>query len=182
MVIHSDYLATPYAINKLTAEYYCKFYSENFGVSPIVIGRYFNVFGPGDVPGKYRNVIPNFISRILEDKEIVCYGDGSDTRSYSYIDDIVNMTLFVTSNCSSKYEVINLGDHHYEKSILEIISCIERSINVKAKITYLPVREWEDCKNRSCDNTKLLNIGFNDWSSKSFDEKIDETVEFIKGL
>ena len=61
----SLHLDTPYQIHKLLGELYCNYFHNYYGL-PIAIARYFNVYGPGEVPGKYRNVIPNFIENLAE--------------------------------------------------------------------------------------------------------------------
>ncbi len=72
-------LETPYAISKLCGEQYARFYYSFHGLK-IVILRYFNAYGPGDPPGRYRNVMPNFMYLALKGKPLVITGTGEETR------------------------------------------------------------------------------------------------------
>ena len=82
------HLTTPYQINKMTGEMYNNFYHHHFNL-PIVNCRFFNSYGPGEVPGQYRNVIPNFIYWAMQGKSLPITGDGSETRDFTYVLDLV---------------------------------------------------------------------------------------------
>src|SRR2546426_2064539 len=88
----SLHLDTPYQITKLLGELYCNFYNDYYGL-PVVIARFFNVYGPGEVPGKYRNVIPNFIYKALKGQPLPITGTGEETRDWTYVSDIVDGIL-----------------------------------------------------------------------------------------
>ena len=80
---------SPYAISKLTGEYYCQVFTNVYGLSTISL-RYFNVYGPRQDPSSdYAAVIPKFINRILNGKPPVIYGDGKQTRDFTFIKDVV---------------------------------------------------------------------------------------------
>jgi len=81
---------SPYAIQKLTAEQYCKTFHDLFGLETIVL-RYFNVFGPRQDPqSQYSAVIPKFINAMLADESPVINGDGEHSRDFTYIDNVVH--------------------------------------------------------------------------------------------
>lgn len=88
----SLHLDTPYQITKLLGELYCNFFYNCYGL-PVAIARYFNVYGPGEIPGKYRNVIPNFIWWALHKKPLPITGTGEETRDFTFVGDIVDGTL-----------------------------------------------------------------------------------------
>ena len=89
---------SPYAIAKLTSEYYCNVFSKIFNL-PTVVLRYFNVYGPRQDPnGEYAAVIPKFITNVLNDKPLVIYGDGLQTRDFIYIDDVVKTNILAAEN------------------------------------------------------------------------------------
>src|SRR5438046_1859638 len=88
----SIHLDTPYQITKLLGELYCNFYHDFYRL-PVVIARFFNVYGPGEIPGKYRNVIPNFIYHALKHEPLPITGTGEETRDWTYVSDIVDGTL-----------------------------------------------------------------------------------------
>ena len=73
---------------KMTGEMYANFYFHHYGLK-IVNCRFFNSFGPGEVPGQYRNVIPNFIYWSMQDKSLPLTGTGDETRDFTYVLDLV---------------------------------------------------------------------------------------------
>src|SRR5439155_2073223 len=84
---------SPYAVNKLAGEQYCKVFSLVYGL-PTVALRYFNVFGPNQDPtSQYAAVIPAFITAMLEGKQPTIYGDGLQSRDFSYIDNVISANL-----------------------------------------------------------------------------------------
>lgn len=84
---------SPYAVSKLSGEYYCRVFSEVYGLSTIIL-RYFNVFGPKQDPNsEYSAVIPKFITRILQGKPPIIYGDGQQTRDFTFVGDIVKANI-----------------------------------------------------------------------------------------
>ena len=84
---------SPYAVSKLAGEYYCRVFSEVFGLSTVAL-RYFNVFGPRQDPqSDYAAVIPRFITRILENEPPIIHGDGKQTRDFTYVSDVVQANV-----------------------------------------------------------------------------------------
>lgn len=84
---------SPYAVNKLTGEEYCKVFARVYGL-PTVALRYFNVFGPRQDPkSQYAAVIPAFASMMLKGEEPTIYGDGLQTRDFTYVSNVVNANL-----------------------------------------------------------------------------------------
>jgi len=89
---------SPYAVSKLTGEYYCQVFTEIYGLSTISL-RYFNVYGPRQDPSsEYAAVIPRFINRVLNGKPPVIYGDGEQTRDFSFVKDIVNANILASES------------------------------------------------------------------------------------
>ena len=85
---------SPYAVSKLVGEYYCRVFTEVYGL-PAVSLRYFNVYGPWQDPSsEYAAVIPNFISRVLNCKSPIVFGDGKQTRDFTFVRDVVNANTF----------------------------------------------------------------------------------------
>jgi len=135
-----------YAVTKLTAEYYCRLFYSLYGLETISL-RYFNVFGRRQNPDSiYSAVIPIFIKNISGGKTPVIYGDGSQTRDFTYIDNVVYANLLAVStedkntfgnyynvacgNNISLNEIIDLLSAHYKKEISPIYSG-ERTGDVK---------------------------------------------------
>jgi len=103
----------PYSLHKLIGEEYCKMFSDLWGLGTISL-RYFNVYGPRMNPDSpYANLLPKFIKLFSEDKTPVINGDGTHSRDFTYISDVVEATLLAAGS-SITGEVFNIG---YGKSI-----------------------------------------------------------------
>jgi UDP-glucose 4-epimerase len=109
---------SPYAVGKITGEYYCKLYSELYGLATVAF-RYFNVFGSRQDPNsQYAAVIPKFITAMIEGKSPTIFGDGFQTRDFVHIDNVVEANLLaatLTGNISGLYncacgEAVTLND------------------------------------------------------------------------
>jgi nucleoside-diphosphate-sugar epimerase len=84
---------SPYAVNKVSMEYYCRVFCQRFALSTVSL-RYFNVFGPRQDPDSpYAAVIPKFIFSLLHDQRPVIYGDGAQARDFTYVDNVVAANL-----------------------------------------------------------------------------------------
>ena len=100
---------SPYAVGKLTGEYYCSVFHEVYGLETISL-RYFNVFGPQQDPtSQYAAAIPAFVTAILKDKPPTIYGDGEQSRDFTYIDNVVEANLLAARAKQTKGEVINIA-------------------------------------------------------------------------
>ena len=101
-------LYTPYQVTKMLGELYTNYF-YNLYEMPIVNARFFNSYGPGEAPGKYRNVIPNFFFWAMSKKPLPITGTGEETRDFTYVGDIVNGLLAMAHYDEAVGESINLG-------------------------------------------------------------------------
>jgi nucleoside-diphosphate-sugar epimerase len=100
---------SPYAAAKLVGEYYCSVFYQVFGLETISL-RYFNVFGPQQDPkSQYAAAIPAFVTAILKDKPPTIYGDGEQSRDFTYIDNVVDANLLAARAKHTEGEVINIA-------------------------------------------------------------------------
>ena len=100
---------SPYAVSKLSAEWYVRTIGELSGVETICL-RIFNAYGPGQrIPPAHPPVIPNFIRQSLQNGTLIFHGDGSQTRDYVYVDDVVNALVSAGSVQEFEAPVINIG-------------------------------------------------------------------------
>ncbi len=100
---------SPYAAAKLVGEYYCSVFYKVFGLETISL-RYFNVFGPHQDPAsQYAAAIPAFVTAILKDKPPTVYGDGEQSRDFTYVDNVVEANLLAARAKQTKGEVINIA-------------------------------------------------------------------------
>jgi nucleoside-diphosphate-sugar epimerase len=134
-------LHTPYQVTKLLGELYTNYYHNLYNL-PIVNARFFNVYGPGEVPGKYRNVIPNFLYWAMNKKELPITGDGTETRDWTYVDDILNGLLAMGIREEAIGEAINLGSGK-EHTVIEMANVVNRITNNKAGVKYVERRDWD---------------------------------------
>jgi nucleoside-diphosphate-sugar epimerase len=101
---------SPYAVAKLVGEYYARVFTRVYGLETFSL-RYFNVFGPRQDPGsQYSGVVSLFISALLTNKRPVIYGDGEQSRDFTYIDNVVDANLKAASATSGPGQVINIAN------------------------------------------------------------------------
>src|SRR6266550_4752913 len=101
---------SPYAVAKLVGEYYCQVFSRVYGLETVSL-RYFNVFGPRQDPSsQYSGVISRFISALLSNQRPVIYGDGEQSRDFTYIDNVVAANLKAAETTKGIGQVINIAN------------------------------------------------------------------------
>jgi UDP-glucose 4-epimerase len=152
----SLYLDTPYQINKLVGELYCNYF-HNYYKLPVAIARYFNVYGPGEVPGQYRNVIPNFIWWALHERPLPITGTGEETRDYTFVDDIVDGTLRMGAAEAAVGEAVNLASEA-ETKVIDLACWINELTGNKAGIVYKSRREWDKVVRRKASIEKARKL------------------------
>ena len=123
---------SPYGVSKLAAEHLVKAYVENFNL-PVIMLRYFTVYGPKQRPDM---AIMKFVIKSILKRPITIYGDGTQKRDFTFIDDIVNATIS-SINVSKPGEIINIGGGEVI-SIRKVISILENISEYKPKILYKP--------------------------------------------
>jgi len=141
---------SPYAVSKLTAEYYCNVFTKIFHL-PTVVLRYFNVYGPRQDPvSEYAAVIPKFITNIFNDTPPVIYGDGLQTRDFTFIDDVIKINILAAeSNVTGIFNVAG----GKQISINELAKTIMTLSNKNLKIEYKEARPG-DIKHSLADISK----------------------------
>lgn len=137
----SIHLHTPYQVTKLLGELYTNYFYDLYQL-PIVNARFFNVFGPGEVPGKYRNVIPNFMYWAMNGQALPITGDGSETRDWTYVGDIVNGLLAMGLADKAIGEAINLGSEK-EHRVADMARMVNELAGNKAGIKFVERRNWD---------------------------------------
>ena len=138
-------LHTPYQVTKLIGELYTNYFHNLYDL-PIVNARFFNVFGPGEVPGKYRNVIPNFMYWAMTNQALPITGDGTETRDWTYVDDIVNGLMAMGIVEEAVGEAINLGSAT-ETRVIDMANMVNELTGNTEGIVYAARRDW-DAKTR----------------------------------
>lgn len=143
---------SPYAMTKLSGEMLGQVYSSLYGIRFIAL-RFFTVYGPAQRPDL---AIHKFTKAILKGEPITMFGDGSTSRDYTYIDDIVQGIHAALQYDKSDFEIINLGNN-YSVSLRELIQTIEETVGKKAIIEQLP-EQAGDVPKTFADISKAKNI------------------------
>lgn len=139
-------LDTPYAISKLLGEQYCRFWSRHHGMNTVMV-RLFNNYGPGEMPGRYRNVIPNFFGDALKGKPLVITGDGTDTRDFTFVEDTVHGILSALFADTRPGDVFNIGSG-VETAIMDLALAVNHITGNSGGIQHRPCRQWDHVKRR----------------------------------
>jgi UDP-glucose 4-epimerase len=149
-------LDTPYAITKLLGEHYAEFYHEYYKL-PTVTLRIFNSFGPGEKPGKYRNVVPNFIAAAMKGQKLPITGTGNETRDFNWIGNTVHGLLLAAEKENAVGEVFNIasGKATPIKDIAERINGIAGN---DAGIQLVQRRDWDRIMQRRGDISKAKKL------------------------
>lgn len=143
---------TPYSINKYTAELYTQYYAHLFHV-PTVSIRIFNTYGPYELAGKYRNVIPNFIEKALNGEDLVITGTGRETRDFTFVDDLVDLMLRAAISPSKEGDIFNGGTGE-KTEILNMAEIIKEVTGSQSNIVFKPARNWDKVKDRMSNTSK----------------------------
>jgi len=125
---------SPYAVAKLVGEYYAQVFARVYGMETISL-RYFNVFGPRQDPGsQYSGVVSRFISVLLNNQQPVIYGDGEQSRDFTYIDNVIDANLRAASVTTGFGSVVNVanGERITLNNLLEELKAIVGKPEVKA--------------------------------------------------
>ncbi|MFD0958480.1 NAD-dependent epimerase/dehydratase family protein [Paenibacillus chungangensis] len=166
---------SPYGVTKLTAEHLCQVYRREAGV-PVVILRYFTVYGPRQ---RSDMAFHRFIKAILQDQPITLFGDGCQTRDFTFVSDCVAATAAVIEQPDVVGEVINVGGME-RASVREVIAMMEELIGKRARIQSggglvgEPVHTWANIA-----KAKRL-LGYK--PRISLKKGIMEEIHYIKGL
>jgi UDP-glucose 4-epimerase len=127
---------SPYALQKFVGERYCKLYNALYGLETVSL-RYFNVFGPAQDPNsEYSAVIPKFISALLAGQPVTIYGDGKQSRDFTYVENVVEANLAAMRAHDAAGKVFNIGCGE-RVSLNELIGTLERILQTKASVRYV---------------------------------------------
>jgi UDP-glucose 4-epimerase len=173
----SMHLSTPYQISKMAGELYVNFYWHHYGL-PVVKTRFFNSYGPGEVPGQYRNVIPNFMFWAMKGQPLPITGDGKATRDFTYVTDIVDALLRAGHFEKAIGQEMNIASAR-EIEIIELAERINKMTGNSAGIVYAERRKW-DTKSRllaSIDRARDV-MGYE--PSMDFDLGLRNTYEWFQ--
>jgi nucleoside-diphosphate-sugar epimerase len=128
---------SPYALQKFVGERYCKLYYDLYGLETVAL-RYFNVFGPGQDPhSEYSAVIPRFTKYLLGNRPITIFGDGEQSRDFTFIENVVEANLLALSALNSAGKMCNIGCGE-RITLNQLVATLEEELHVKAQVIHLP--------------------------------------------
>jgi nucleoside-diphosphate-sugar epimerase len=167
---------SPYAASKLAGEYYCQVFSQVYGLETVSL-RYFNVFGPRQDPlSLYAAVIPAFIAAALAKRPLVVYGDGEQTRDFSFVANVVQANLLACEVEGIAGETFNVGGGD-QTSLNQLVKELQMIVNTDLKIEYADPRPG-DVKHSLASVEKAQKfMGYE--SAIQFGEGLRRTVEWF---
>ncbi len=176
---------SPYAVSKLDGEYYVAIFGSEYGLDGVSL-RYFNVFGPRQDPSSaYAAVIPAFIRRAIDNRDLIIYGDGEQTRDFVYVDDVVTANLLAAGieerpagpqSTSGLQGVYNVGCGR-SISILELARKIVEIIGSRSRVIHEPERPG-DVRHSRADISRIeRELGFR--PQTNLEEGLERTVRYF---
>ncbi len=142
---------SPYAVDKLTGEMYCSAFAGCYGLETISL-RYFNVFGPRQDPAsQYAAAIPAFVCALLADRPPTVFGDGTQTRDFTYVENVVDANLLAARAPKTSGEVLNVASGQ-QTSVNALLSQINRVLGKNIQSNFVPRRpgdimhSWADIR------------------------------------
>ncbi len=168
---------SPYALTKYAQERYCQIFSKIYGMETVAL-RYFNVFGPNQDPtSQYSAVIPKFIKLIMQDKEPVIYGDGSQSRDFTFVENNVWANIQACTAPKASGEVINIacGTRY---TLIDLVDMINEILGKNIEPKFAPDRAG-DVKHSLAGIEKAKELlGYE--VRVDFKEGLRRTIEFFK--
>jgi UDP-glucose 4-epimerase len=168
---------SPYAVNKLTGELYCRTFTRVYGLETVSL-RYFNVFGPRQDPtSQYSAVIPRFISAIMAGRAPVIYGDGEQSRDFSYVQNAVEASLLACTAPGVAGETINVGCGQ-RVNLNELVRMIGRLVGRQVEPVYEAVRAGDVRHSLAAIEKAARLLGYQ--PSVGLEEGLRRTLEWLQ--
>jgi UDP-glucose 4-epimerase len=168
---------SPYALQKFTAERYAMMYHELFGLQTVSL-RYFNVFGPSQDPNsEYSAVIPKFITKLLHAERVTIFGDGEQSRDFTYVDNVVEANLLALEATEASGKVFNVGCGE-RISLNHLVRFLEKILGVTAKVEYEPPRSGDVRDSLADINRAKSALGY--YPRVAIEEGLRKTVEWFR--
>jgi nucleoside-diphosphate-sugar epimerase len=168
---------SPYAASKLAAEQFARVFAGTLGVPSISL-RYFNVFGPRqDEKSDYAAVIPLFITSLIHGRRPRIFGDGRQTRDFTYVDDVVEANLLACSQGEGRGEAVNIARGE-RVSLLELLRLLCQWTGAASDPEFLPPRPGDVLDSQASVEMARRLLDFR--AKTSFDEGLRHTVEYFR--
>jgi UDP-glucose 4-epimerase len=174
----SLHLNTPYQITKMLGELYCNFFHQHYGL-PTVRARLFNSYGPGEIPGRYRNVIPNFTYWAIKGEPLPITGTGTETRDFTFVADIVDGLLRCATVPGAVGREFNLASG-VETTVVGLAETINRLTGNRAGVKMTERRVW-DTKARLLASIDRAHAELGFAPRTAIEAGLERTVEWFRG-
>jgi UDP-N-acetylglucosamine/UDP-N-acetyl-alpha-D-glucosaminouronate 4-epimerase len=172
---------SPYGAAKLAGEMYCRVFMTTYGFETVAL-RYFNVFGPRQDPtSQYSAVIPLFITALLAGRRPTIYGDGGQSRDFTYVDNVVAGNLLAADAPADKVagQMMNVANGH-STSLLELLAALNDLLGTKIEPVHAPARVG-DVRESLADITQARQrLGYE--PQIDFDEGLRRSVDYYKSV
>ncbi|MFN7289551.1 MAG: SDR family oxidoreductase [Pirellula sp.] len=170
---------SPYAVAKLCGEYYCQAYFHSFGLETVGL-RYFNVFGPRQDPDSpYSAVIPIFVSRILSGQSAIVYGDGLQSRDFTYVANVVHGNLLAAERPNIGGRVFNLADGR-QTTLIQLLNQLGQMLSIAPKIDFQPARVGDVRESLADVSLARRLLGYE--PRFNLEEGLKQTIEYYRML
>ena len=167
---------SPYAVDKLSGEYYLRYYFTRFGL-PATSFRFFNIYGPRQDPSSpYSGVISIFVDRLKRNQPVTLFGDGSQTRDFVYVADLVDLLARAVRRTEGVGGVFNVGTGR-RYSLLQLLSHLEKISGMKIDRRHEPAR-LGDIKDSCADVSRLKQV-FGNAPAMRFDQGLKKLLESL---
>ena len=169
---------SPYAVSKLAGEYYCRVFARVYGLETVCL-RYFNVFGPRQDPGsQYSAVIPKFITAMLRGEAPVMYGDGEQTRDFTYVANVVQANLLAATVPCEPGLAINCACHE-RTSLNVLVGRLNEILGLTIRPVYRERRAGDVLHSFASIEKAARVLGF--VPAVGFREGLEKTVAWYRG-
>ncbi len=170
---------SPYAVAKLSGEYYCRAFYNTYGFETVCL-RYFNVFGPRQDPDSpYSAVIPLFISAMLEGKSPTVFGDGKQSRDFTFVENVVHGNLLAADAKGVAGQSFNLADGQ-TTDLLTLVRTLNEMLGLNIGVTHKPDRR-ADVRESMADITfARQRLGYE--PQFSFEEGLRRSIDYYRAI
>jgi UDP-glucose 4-epimerase len=168
---------SPYAAAKLAGETYCRVFYHTYGLQTVVL-RYFNVFGPRQDPAsQYSAVIPMFIAKMIDDVRPTIYGDGTQSRDFTYVDNVVHGNLLACESETAVGQVLNLACGQ-STTLLDLVAQLNRLLGKSLDPYFVAPRAGDILHSRADIRKAETLLGYS--PQVDFERGLELTLDWFK--
>jgi len=170
---------SPYAITKLSGEYYCKVFQRIYNLGTVCL-RYFNVFGPHQDPdSEYAAVIPRFISSVIKGVNPTIFGDGEQSRDFTFVDNVVEANLLACKARNAPGKIMNIACGE-RKTVLQLLNTIKGVLGINIEPIFDKPRKGD--VRHSLADIKLAEDTIGYKPLVGFEEGLKRTIEWFNNI